>query len=123
MNHHDDVKGKGVDLIACVSVNDAFVMEAWGRDIGVGDKVLMIADGNAEFTTALGLNLDRANIGFGTRSMRYSMIVRGSCLLFLPLRHQIKVSHFGGRLRKMARCPPSMWRSPESSRSAPRSAY
>ena len=76
VNHHDDVKSKGIDLIVCVSVNDAFVMEAWGRDLGVGDKVMMLADGNGDFTRELGLLVDRASIGFGSRSKRYSMIVR-----------------------------------------------
>lgn len=59
----------------CVSVNDAFVMEAWGRDLGVGEKVVMLADGNGDFTRELGLGADRSSIGFGQRSKRYSMVV------------------------------------------------
>ena len=69
------IKDKGVDTIACLSVNDAFVMDAWGKDQGVGDDVLMLADGNAAFTAALGLELDASGFGMGTRSQRYAMIV------------------------------------------------
>jgi glutaredoxin/glutathione-dependent peroxiredoxin len=69
------IKGKGVDAIACVSVNDAFVMKAWGESAGVGDDILMLADGNGDFTKALGLELDGSKFGMGQRSQRYSMIV------------------------------------------------
>ena len=69
------LKGRGVDAIACVAVNDAFVMDAWGRNLGVGDSVLMLADGNADFTRAVDLMLDGSGIGFGVRSQRYAMIV------------------------------------------------
>jgi len=75
VDHADAIKGKGVDTIACVSVNDAFVMAAWGEDRGVGDKVLMLADGNLDLTTKLGLELDGSKFGLGQRSQRYSMIV------------------------------------------------
>jgi peroxiredoxin len=71
----DALKSKGVDAIACVSVNDAFVMGAWGKDQKVGDKVLMLADGNADFTKKLGLELDASGFGMGLRSKRYSMVV------------------------------------------------
>lgn len=73
--HHDALKAKGIDTIACVSVNDAFVMGAWGKDRNVGDKILMLADGNAEFSKAIGLELDASGFGLGTRCQRYSMIV------------------------------------------------
>ncbi|GAA0559392.1 peroxiredoxin [Rhizomicrobium electricum] len=66
---------KGIDLIACVSVNDAFVMGAWGHAQGAGDKVIMLADGNAEFTKALGLEMDATKFGMGTRSQRYAMLI------------------------------------------------
>jgi len=69
------IKAKGVDTIACLSVNDPFVMGAWGKDQGVGDKVLMLADGSGDFTKAVGLELDLAGRGFGLRSQRYAMIV------------------------------------------------
>ncbi len=71
----EEIKAKGVDTIACLSVNDAFVMAAWGKDQGVGDKVLMLADGIAEFTKALGLELDLTPRAMGLRSDRYAMIV------------------------------------------------
>ena len=66
---------KGIDAIACVSVNDAYVMAAWGRDQNVGDSVMMLADGAAELTRALGLDIDLSERGFGVRSRRYSMVV------------------------------------------------
>ncbi len=70
-----ELKAKGVDAIACVSVNDVFVMGAWGEGQGVGEAVLMLADGNGAFTRALGLELDGSKFGMGTRSQRYSMVV------------------------------------------------
>lgn len=66
---------KGVDTIACMSVNDVFVMDAWGKDIGTGDKVVMLADGNATYTQALGLDLDASGFGMGTRSQRFAIVV------------------------------------------------
>jgi peroxiredoxin len=71
----DAIKGKGVDTIACMAVNDAFVMDAWGKAHNVGDKVLMLADGNAEYAKKLGLELDATKSGMGTRSRRFSMVV------------------------------------------------
>jgi len=71
----DDFKAKGVDAIACVSVNDAFVMDAWGKDQNVGGKVMMIADGSADFSRALGLDVDMSERGFGVRCQRFSMLV------------------------------------------------
>jgi peroxiredoxin len=75
VNNHDALKAKGVDEIACVSVNDAFVMGAWGKDQNAGDKVHMLADGNGDFTRAVGLEMDGTKFGMGKRSQRYSMIV------------------------------------------------
>jgi peroxiredoxin len=69
-----ELKAKGVDTIVCVSVNDAFVMGAWGKDRGVGDKVLMLADGNGDLAKALGLDFDGSGIGFGLRSQRYALV-------------------------------------------------
>jgi len=69
------LKKKGIDAIACVSVNDAFVMDAWGKDHGAPGKVVMLGDGSAELTEALGLSVDRTAAGMGIRSQRYSMIV------------------------------------------------
>ena len=70
-----DLKSKGVDAIACTSVNDAFVMGAWAKDQSVGDSITMIADGNAELAQALGLEMDVSAAGLGTRSQRYAMVV------------------------------------------------
>ena len=72
----DALRARGVDLIACVSVNDAFVMGAWADQQGTGGKVEMLADGNGEFTAALGLELDATGFGMGRRSRRYAMVVR-----------------------------------------------
>ncbi len=69
------LKEKGADVIACVSVNDAFVMAAWGKDRNSGDNVLMLADGNGEFTAAVGLEMDGKAFGLGTRSQRYAMVI------------------------------------------------
>src|ERR1700749_2128191 len=75
VQNFDALKAKGVDEIVCLSVNDAFVMGAWGKDQGAGDKVLMLADGNGDFTRAVGLEMDGTKFGMGKRSQRYSMIV------------------------------------------------
>lgn len=71
----DALKAKGVDEIICLSVNDAFVMGAWGEDRGTGDKVRMIADGNGDLTKALGLEMDGSGIGFGLRCQRFAAII------------------------------------------------
>jgi peroxiredoxin len=71
----DAIRAKGVAAIVCLAVNDAFVMGAWGRDQQVGDKVVMAADGNGEWTRALGLELDASRFGMGTRSQRFAMVV------------------------------------------------
>ncbi len=70
----DAFKAKGVDTIACIAVNDAFVMGAWGKDQGTGDKVEMLADGAAAFAKAIGLELDLNARGMGWRSQRYALI-------------------------------------------------
>lgn len=75
LQHHDALKAGGVDEIWCVSVNDAAVMGAWGRDQKTAGKIRMIADGNAEFTTKMGLQIDLSAGGMGLRSRRYSMLV------------------------------------------------
>jgi peroxiredoxin len=70
-----EFKAKGVDTIACLSVNDAFVMGAWGKDQNVGEDVMMLADGSADFTRKLGLDFDASKYGMGVRSQRYAMLV------------------------------------------------
>ena len=71
----DAIKAKGVDTVACISVNDPFVMGAWGNDQSVGSNVLMLADGSAAFNKAMGLDWDLSAKGLGLRSQRYAMIV------------------------------------------------
>jgi peroxiredoxin len=71
----DELKAKGIDEIACFSVNDVFVMNAWGESSGAAGKVTMLADGNAAFAKALGLEADFTGFGMGIRSQRFSMIV------------------------------------------------
>ena len=75
VQNFDVLTAKGIDLIACLSVNDAFVMGAWGKDQKAEDKVLMLADGNADFTKAVGLDADFSGYGMGTRSQRYAMLL------------------------------------------------
>ena len=74
-DHLADFKAKGVDAIACVSVNDAFVMKAWGESQSALGDILMLGDGNGDFTKAVGLEMDASKFGMGVRSQRYSMIV------------------------------------------------
>ena len=71
-----ELKAAGVDEIWCVSVNDAYVMGAWGRDLKTGGKIRMLGDGNAEFSVATGLTVDRTSVVMGLRSRRYSMLVK-----------------------------------------------
>ena len=74
VQHAGDLMAKGIDEIACVSVNDAFVMGAWGEQQGAAGKVHMLADGNGDFTRALGLEMDATKFGMGKRSQRYSLV-------------------------------------------------
>lgn len=75
MEQAEALAAKGINKIACLSVNDVFVMDAWGRDQNVGDSIDMLADGNCDFTAAVGLELDGSGFGMGRRSQRYAMIV------------------------------------------------
>ena len=88
------LKAKGVDTIACLSVNDGFVMRAWAEDQAVGEDILMIADGSSEFTKAVGLELDGTKFGMGPRSQRYSMIVKDGVVTSLNVEQggEFKVS-------------------------------
>ena len=85
MGKHGELKAKGVDTIACLSVNDAFVMGAWGKDQKVDDKILMLADGSGEFTKAVGLDADFTPHGMGVRSKRYAMIVKDGVVKHLAV--------------------------------------
>jgi peroxiredoxin len=75
LEHAEAIRAKGVDAIVCVSVNDPFVMSAWAKNREVGDRITMLADGNAELTKAIGLEFDASAAGLGTRSRRYAMVV------------------------------------------------
>ncbi|QYE36132.1 MULTISPECIES: peroxiredoxin [Sphingosinicellaceae] len=76
ISNADTIKAAGVDEIVCVSVNDAFVMGAWGQSAGAAGKVTMLADGNGDFVKALGLTMDGSKFGMGMRGQRFSMLVR-----------------------------------------------
>jgi peroxiredoxin len=78
----DKIKAKGVDTIACMAVNDAFVMDAWGKAQNA-EELLMLADGNGQFTAALGLELDGSGFGLGTRSQRFAMVVEDGTVTHL----------------------------------------
>ncbi|HEV8296942.1 MAG TPA: peroxiredoxin [Acidimicrobiales bacterium] len=78
-----DIKAKGVDTIACIAVNDAFVMGAWGKAQNVGDDILMLADGNGDFAKAMGLEMDGTGFGLGIRSQRYAAIIDDGVLTAL----------------------------------------
>ena len=76
----EELRAAGVDTIVCMSVNDAFVMGAWGQQQGAAGKVMMVGDGNAELTQKMGLSVDSSGFGMGTRSVRFAMIVRDGVL-------------------------------------------
>ena len=85
IEHVDAFKAKGVNEIWCISVNDAFVMGAWGKSLGADGKVRMMADGSAEFTKAIGMEFDLTARGLGVRSQRYSMLVQNGVVKQLNL--------------------------------------
>jgi len=70
-----ELRAKGVDTIACMAVNDVFVMNAWGKSSGVGEEILMLADGNGDYAKALGLTMDGSRFGMGTRGQRFALVV------------------------------------------------
>ena len=76
VQNYDALAAKGADVVACMAVNDAFVMGAWGKDQGVGDKIMMLADGSADFTKKLGLELDLTARGLGIRSQRFALVAK-----------------------------------------------
>jgi peroxiredoxin len=85
LENADAFKKKGVHTVACVAVNDPFVMDAWSKAAGGKGKVLFLSDGNGEFTKAIGLDFDGSGIGLGTRSMRYAMLVDDGVVTVLNL--------------------------------------
>lgn len=83
LRHAADFRAKGIETVVCVSVNDAFVMRAWGEKAGVGDDVLLLADGNGTFTEAMDMGLDGTAFGLGQRSKRYSMLLEDGVIRIL----------------------------------------
>jgi len=85
VKHADDFRNKGVDSVVCLAVNDDRVLNAWGKKVGVDGKVRLLADGNADLTKAMGLDIDLRAAGLGTRSKRYAMIVENGVVKALQL--------------------------------------
>lgn len=83
VNQAHQLTDKGIDTVACISVNDVFVMDAWGKSQGADGKVIMLADGNGEFTAALGLELDASGFGMGSRSQRFSLVANDGVIEIL----------------------------------------
>ncbi|MFC0407403.1 peroxiredoxin [Roseomonas elaeocarpi] len=81
--HAQALRDKGVDLIACMAVNDAFVLAAWAQDQGIGEEIVMLADGSATFTRAMGLEMDLGPRGMGVRSQRFALIARDGVVSYL----------------------------------------
>jgi glutaredoxin/glutathione-dependent peroxiredoxin len=89
-----DLKGKGVDTVACMAVNDVFVMNAWGKHSNVGDKVTMLADGNGDYAKSLGLEMNASGFGMGMRGQRFAVVVDDGTVtgLFVEGPGEFKVS-------------------------------
>ena len=85
VNGADDLAAKGVDKIACIAVNDPWVMEAWADSQGVGDKIVMLADGSGEFAKAMGLDFDGSAFGLGLRSQRYAAVIEDGIITKLEV--------------------------------------
>lgn len=101
MQHADQLKAKGVDTIACIAVNDAFVLDAWAKANNCDTRVLMLADGNGTFTRAIGLDFDGSGYGFGTRSKRYSMLVEDGVVKALNVEEAPGVMEVSGADRML----------------------
>lgn len=98
----DALKAKGVDTVACVAVNDAFVLDAWGKAGGAEGKVMMLADGNGTFTKAVGLDFDGSGFGLGTRSKRYAMLIDDGVVTVLNVEEAPGVMEVSGADRILA---------------------
>jgi peroxiredoxin len=102
VEHYDALKAKGVDTIACVAVNDAFVLDAWAKQGEADGKVTMLADGNATFTRAIGMDFDGSGFGLGTRSKRYAMLVDDGVVKVLNVEEAPGVMEVSGADRILA---------------------
>ena len=98
----DALRAKGVDAVACVAVNDAFVLDAWGKAVGSDGKLMLLSDGNATFTRAVGLDFDGSGFGLGTRSKRYSMLVENGVVKALNIEESPGVMEVSGADRILA---------------------
>jgi peroxiredoxin len=96
LEHLDALKAKGVNTVACVAVNDAFVLEAWAKAVGADGKLTLLSDGNATFTKALGLDFDGSGFGLGTRSKRYAMLVDNGVVKVLNIEESPGVMEVSG---------------------------
>ena len=101
----DRLRAGGVAAIACISVNDPFVMSAWGKEHGVGDKVMMLCDPEAAFTKSLGLSLDLSGLGLGERSKRWSMVVEDGVVATVNVEDSIFDAHVSGAANLLATAP------------------
>ena len=103
VTHADELEAKGVDTIACIAVNDQFVMDAWGKEYGADGKIVMLGDGSGDFARAMGLELDRIKEGMGTRTQRYSMLVEDGVIKALNVEQpgQYEVSSAEAMLRAL----------------------
>ncbi|WP_159715930.1 MULTISPECIES: peroxiredoxin [Geminicoccus] len=96
LEHGEALKAKGVEVIACVAVNDAFVLDEWARVNDVQGRVLMLADGNGAFTKAIGMELDASGAGLGVRSLRYSMLLEDGVVKVLNVEESPGVMEVSG---------------------------
>lgn len=99
-----EIRAAGADRIVCMAVNDVFVMDAWGKSVGTGDSIVMAADGNGDFTRALGLEMDATGFGMGRRSQRFAMIVRDGAIEHLMVEGpgEFRVSSADSVLEKLS---------------------
>ncbi len=102
LDNFDALKAKGVDTVACVAVNDAFVLSAWAKGLEADGKIVMLADGLATFTKALGLDFDGSGAGLGTRSKRYAMLVKGGVVTALNIEASPGVMEVSGADKLLA---------------------
>ncbi len=101
----DKLKAGGVAAIACIAANDPFVMSAWGKEHGVGDKVMMLCDPDAAFTKSLGLSMDLSGLGLGERSKRWSMVVENGVVSTVNVEDSIFDAHVSGAANLLATVP------------------
>lgn len=104
LQHHDALKAKGIDTIACTAVNDPFVLGAWAKQNECDEKILMLADGNATFAKAVGLDFDGSPFGLGTRSRRYAMLVEDGVVKALNVEEAPGVMEVSGADRMLEVC-------------------